>query len=222
MPPKVGDGRHSVPYGPVTVVGATSNVLFEERLRVAGRGWLWLPPVLAITFLAIAPVVVPIALLAWIVNVARFSRTSVRIDDEYLRVGRRAVRLAALDLRTLGRAQNTWPWRTFSARWLGGNPIWTSDSVGVRGFDTGKPCWVSVGTNRREELVDVLQRAVRAAQARQPVPPSTPAAAAAPAGWYADPWDSTHRLRWWDGAQWTGWTHPPAAASPRPSEGGDS
>lgn len=30
----------------------------------------------------------------------------------------------------------------------------------------------------------------------------------APAGWYADPWGYAE-LRWWTGAQWTGWTHPP-------------
>lgn len=38
-------------------------------------------------------------------------------------------------------------------------------------------------------------------------------------GWYADPWGHAE-LRWWDGAQWTYWTHPPApkepAAQPKP------
>jgi len=41
----------------------------------------------------------------------------------------------------------------------------------------------------------------------QPVPgpggaPSPPAAAAAPAGWYADPYGQA-RVRWWDGTRWT-------------------
>jgi hypothetical protein len=194
----------------VIVTGAASAALFEERLRVRGRAWLWLPPILAITFLAVAPVIVPIALLAWFVNVARFWRTTVRIDADHVWVGRRSVRLVALDLTTLGRAQNTWPWRTFSRRWLGGNPIWTSDSVGVRGFDEGKPWWVSVGTDRRDELVDVLEQAVHAARDRTPAPMLMRAGPASPPGWHPDPWDPVNRLRWWDGTQWTGWTHPPS------------
>jgi DNA polymerase-3 subunit epsilon len=30
-------------------------------------------------------------------------------------------------------------------------------------------------------------------------------------GWYVDPWRESEK-RWWDGACWTGWTQPPAAA----------
>ena len=41
-------------------------------------------------------------------------------------------------------------------------------------------------------------------QTYTPTPPPTPAAAA-PAGWHPDPW-AQKRLRYWDGAQWTGHT----------------
>ncbi|RAV14074.1 hypothetical protein DQP57_06815 [Mycobacterium colombiense] len=41
----------------------------------------------------------------------------------------------------------------------------------------------------------------------------------APANWYPDPWREAE-LRWWDGARWTGWTHPPAPqARPEPVAG---
>jgi hypothetical protein len=187
---------------------------FEERLRPTGRGWLWLPPILAVTFLAIAPPIVPLALIAWFINVGRFWSVTVRIDDDYLWVGRRWARLATLDLTTLGRAQNTWPWRTFSRRWLGGNPIWIRDSVGVRGFDDGKPYWVSVGTNRRDEFVGVLEAAVANARERAAAWAER-ARFVSPPSWHPDPWnprpeDSARSLRWWDGTQWTGWTWPPA------------
>lgn len=175
---------------------------YSERLRPNARGWLWLPVVLAITSLAIAPLIAPVALAAWLVNLVRFWRVQVVVDDHAVRVGRRSAPLTSLDLTTLGRAQNTWPWRVFSRRWLGANPIWTRDSVGIRGFYDGKPVWVSVGTDRRDELVGVLEAAVPAARDRGPNAPVTVA------GWHADPWDPT-RLRWWDGAQWTGWTWPP-------------
>ena len=106
---------------------------------------------------------------------------------------------AALDLTTLGRAHNTWPWRPFTRAWLGGNPIWTSDSVGVRGWDE-RPYWVSVGTNRRDELVALLERAVPAAKERVRAAGGTPfAAAVTPPGWHPDPWDPVGGLRWWDG-----------------------
>ena len=41
-----------------------------------------------------------------------------------------------------------------------------------------------------------------------------------PGGWYADPWLPT-RWRYFDGATWTGWVHPPEVPPPSP-EGVDA
>lgn len=203
---------------PSTPTFAPPTPLFEERLRPSARAWLWLAAIVVITFLAVAPVIVPFAIVAWAINVGRFWRSNVRIYDDYCWVGRRWVRLAALDLATLGRASNTWPWRAFSSRYLGANPIWTRDSVGIRGIDGAKPYWVAVGTNRRAELVDVLTHAVSRAQER--VGPATwavPGGTPLPApGWHPDPWQPADRLRWWDGAQWSGHTAP--RPTPRPGD----
>lgn len=40
-----------------------------------------------------------------------------------------------------------------------------------------------------------------------------------PAGWYPDPWQPT-RWRYFDGAAWTGWVHPPAPQQPAPPSPG--
>ena len=217
----------SVPYLFVTVAGSSiTPARYAERLRPTGRGWWWLPVILVITGLAIAPIIVPIAFLAWLVNLARFWRVVITVDDVTIRVGKRSAPLSALDLTTLGRAQNTWPWRVFSRRWLGANPIWTRDSVGIRGFHNGKPIWVSVGTDHRDELVDVLVGAVPAARTRSagretttagPTTAGPTTAGSTTSGWHTDPWGPT-RLRWWDGEQWTGWTWPPSD----PAGGGGS
>ena len=177
--------------------------------------------IVVVTFFAAAPVVAPIAVLAWLYNVLRFRRTRVRVDADYLWVGKRWVRLCALELSTLGQAGNTWPWRSFNKRYLGANPIWTSDSVGLRGIDLGRRYWVAIGTNRRDELVAALTTAV---------PPARERAEAAgtwapdlrvlpPAGWHTDPWNPAGQLRWWDGREWTGWTWPPTPA-PTADDGG--
>ena len=197
----------SVPYVPMDQV---PTPLFEERIGPSRRAWMWFPIVCTVTLFALAPLAVPIAVLAWFVNVVRYRKAAVRIDPDYLWVGRRWVRLAALDLTTMGRAGNTWPWRAFNSRYLGANPIWTNDSVAVRGIDGGRPYWVAAGTNHREELVSVLREAVPAAKERaqaagtwSPIPRLLP-----PPAWHPDPWDPAGHLRWWDGHQWTGYTVP--------------
>lgn len=188
-------------------------VLFEERLRARGRAWWWLGVICVITFFTLGLLVVPIAVVAWFVNFGRFSSLRTRVDSERIWVGNRSVRLLALDLDTLGRATNPRPWRLFSSRYLGGNPIWTRDSVGIRGRDGSKKCWVAVGTNRRDELVDTLRAAVPAAKERHAAATAAYAGLSRPRpGWYGDPWDPT-RVRWWDGEQWTGY------AAPHPTAG---
>jgi hypothetical protein len=198
----------------VTSPTATGFV-FEEELRATGRVWWLLPVLVAVAFFAVAPLVAPIAAGAWFVNVLRFRKTKVRVDGERLWVGRRSLPLVALEPTTLGRAGNTWPWRVFSKRYLGANPIWTNDSVGMRGIVDRKPCWVAVGTNRREELVDALSKSVSAARARAQATSATTQALPPPA-WHPDPWDPAARLRWWDGTQWTGYTAPRGPGSPPP------
>ena len=150
-------------------VGPEPGVLYAERLSASPRSWVWLLVAAGVTFFAIGPVIVPLTLVAWLINVARYANSSVRIDADRVWVGKRSARLAALDLSTLGRASNTWPWRSFNARYLGANPIWTRDSVGIRGVDGGQTYWVSVGTNRRDELVAVLERAIGDARAARRV-----------------------------------------------------
>jgi len=205
---------------PTTTVPAAPAVLFEERLRAPARAWWWLAVIVVVTAFALAPFLVPVAAVAWAVNVVRFWRSRVRVDDDHLWVGKRSVRLAALDLSTLGRAGNTWPWKAFNKRYLGANPIWTRDSVAVRGIDGERPYWVAVGTNRRDELVDVLTRAVPAAQEQVgPAVWAAPGAATPPPGWHDDPWDPAGHLRWWDGAQWTEFTAPKGATPGAPTPG---
>jgi len=193
-----------------------ADVVFEEDLKATGRAWWLLPVVTVVAFFAVAPLVAPIAVAAWFVNVLRFRKTKVRIDAGQLMVGRRSVPLAALEPSTLGRAGNTWPWRVFNRRYLGANPIWTRDSVGMRGIVDRKPCWVAVGTNRRDELVTVLNQAV--VDARADTQAAT-GSALPPAAWHPDPWNPREQLRWWDGKQWTGYTAPRHPGGPPPGVG---
>jgi hypothetical protein len=203
------------------VIVSSGEPLFEEHVGARGRAWWWLPVLVVVTFFAIAPFVVPFVVIAWFVNYFRYRSISVRIDPDYLWVGTRRVRLAALDLSTLGRASNPWPWRPLNTRYLGANAFWMRDSVGVRGVDRGKKYWVSVGTGRREELIRTLNAAVPAARARTEIEGTQPSVPSAlpPAGWHTDPWDPAAHLRWWDGYRWTGWTWPPVDAPPNEAAG---
>ena len=68
----------------MSTVGAASQIRYEERVGPAPRAWLWLPVIVVITALAIAPIVVPLALLAWIINVLRYRGAVVRVDDDWV------------------------------------------------------------------------------------------------------------------------------------------
>ena len=189
---------------PTAPISTAPTVRFEERLRVRGRQWLWLLAIVVVSALAGAIVLVPFAVVAWLYALIRFGFTRVRIDDQNIWVGAKSAPLAGLDLASLGRASNSWPWAVFSDHWLGANPIWTRDSVGLRGRDEkGKSLRVSIGTNRREELVEALSSGVRTAQAGY-----WAAVVTVPPGWYDDPWNPIEQLRWFDGQAWTGSVHP--------------
>ena len=75
-------------------------------------------------------------------------------------------RLGALDLDSVGRATNPWPSHVFNNRYLGGNPIWTRDSIGIRGRDGKQKFWIAIGTNRHDELLAALEHTVADARAR--------------------------------------------------------
>lgn len=189
--------------------------LYRERLDAGARGWGLFTFAVVITAVAVSPKVVPVTVLAWIVNLVRFSGTEVRIEEGEVRVGRKRAPLSAFDPSTLSRANNTWPWRTLDPHWLGANPIWTKDSVRLTGHDSRGPVWLNVGTNDRDALVAALMHGIRQAndagdmatvgtvghgpQARANLPS---------AGWYPDPWNPVVSVRWWDGQAWTGHTHP--------------
>jgi hypothetical protein len=188
----------------------SGGIRYAEPLRVGLRGWGLFVLALVVTALAVGPVLVPVTTLAWVVNLMRYRGASVRIDDTHVHVGRRSVPLLAFDPSTLGRASNTWPWRMLDRNWLGANPVWTRDSVGLSGHDAGKRVWLSVGTNHRDELVAALLEGLRRAHqgfemAHSGATSTKPSPAA---GWFADPWDPVRSLRWWDGEHWTTSMHP--------------
>ena len=201
--------------GPIAPVAALAPPRFVERLGMPKRAWGLFILALVVTVVAVHPLIAPFAALSWLLSVFRFSRTTVRVDFETITVGKRTAPLAGLDLSTLGRAGNPWPWRHVSSRFLGANPIWTKDSVHVRGRDaTGNAITVNVGTNRRDELVAALADGVSDARQHGSVPSGAMSWNAHPAttaaGWYDDPWAPGAAWRWWDGARWTTYAAPRA------------
>ncbi len=154
------------------------------------KAWGLFALALLTTAVVVHPYATILVILSWVYSVIRFSRATVRIDPWWLSVGSRSAPLVGLDLRTVGRARNPWPWKVFSKRYLGANPIWTEDSVRIvgRGAD-GARVLVAIGTNRRDEFLAVLHEAVsRAYGAAAPSPftdplAGSPAPGSAGAGW---------------------------------------
>ncbi|MCU1345524.1 MAG: hypothetical protein JWL70_1790 [Acidimicrobiia bacterium] len=177
---------------------------YREVLTMNARAWALLAASMVLTALMVHPLFMVATAGAWLFNALYFHGLEVRIDEQQVWVGAKSVPLAALDLATFDRASNVWPWKARSPYWLGANPIWTRDSLSLRGQWDGRPVRVNVGTNHREELMAALTGAVQRAQtgaeaAAAPVERSdTP-----PPGWYVDPWNPVVGLRWWDGWRWS-------------------
>jgi hypothetical protein len=188
--------------------------MYRERLTMNGRAWGLLVLSLVLTVLIVHPLFAVVTAGAWLFNALYYQGVEVRIDDELVWVGAKSVPLAALDLSTFDRASNTWPWKTLSQDWLGANPIWTRDSLSVRGEVGGRRVRLNVGTDHRDELVAALTHGVQRAHTRFEAMDAPRAGVPTPA-WYVDPWNPVAGLRWWDGAQWT-----PYVASRQPSRRG--
>jgi hypothetical protein len=182
-------------------VGTT---VYRERLTMNRRGWALLLGSLVLTVFIVHPLFVVVTAGAWLFNVLYYQGVEVRVDDELVWVGSKSVPLAALDLSTCDRASNTWPWKTLSKNWLGANPIWTRDSLSLRGDVDGRRVRLNVGTDHRDELLAALTRGVQQAQAQVQATTSTPTRPGTPPpGWYVDPWNPVVGVRWWDGLHWT-------------------
>jgi hypothetical protein len=146
---------------------AAPALLYEERLGMPRRAWGLFGLALLTTVVAVHPLAVIPVVLSWGYSVVRFNRSTVRISPDWFMVGKRMTPLAGLDLRTIGRARNPWPWKVFSRRFLGANPIWTADSIRIVGQDLhGEQVVIAVGTNHRDQLLAVLHDAVQQSYSR--------------------------------------------------------
>jgi hypothetical protein len=190
------------------------ELIYKERLTMNSRAWGLCLLSLIVTVLVVHPLFVVVTASAWLFNALYYQGLEVRIDDDLIWVGAKSAPLAALDLSTFDRASNTWPWKALSKDWLGANPIWTRDSVSVRGELDGRNVRVNVGTDHRDQLVAALTNGVHRARAQQQL--GSPGRPDAPRpGWYVDPWNPVAGIRWWDGLRWT-----PHSAMRQPSKRG--
>jgi hypothetical protein len=158
------------------------QVRYRESLRMPRSSWKLLAFSVLITVFVIGwPYLFVLAAL-WGYQVARTNSLELIIDEQWVRLRKRRIPLKALDPETLGRASNPWPWRRWSSRWVQFDPIWTADSVGMRGSWNGKRVWLGVGTNQREAFVEALLAAVYEAKAGEGLPLRPPQRLAPPNG----------------------------------------
>jgi hypothetical protein len=140
------------------------GVTYREDIGVDARGWALFAFAVIATAVIIGPRFVPVTMIAWIINLIVFYKAAVIVDGTTVIVSGRRAPLSAFDPATLDRASNHWPWRSLNPGYLGANPVWTRDSVAMRGSHNGRTVWLNVGTNRRDELVGALLRGIALAR----------------------------------------------------------
>jgi hypothetical protein len=143
---------------------------YREPLKMRRSVWRLIIFSLVATWFTVGFFYTIALVLIWVIQSARFSKRYVEIDEYWVRVGRKRLPLKALDPSTLGRASNPWPWRQWSKRWVQCDPVWSSDSVGMRGTIDGKTVWLGVGTEQRDELVAALLAAIDDAKRAEGLP----------------------------------------------------
>jgi hypothetical protein len=150
------------------VLSQTVMLRYYEHLSIKPRQLWWLLGVAAAAVVGGLAIAIPALLLSLIYSLLRFSRSDIRIDDQYLQVGKKQMPLIWLDPATLGQPRNVWPWFWFSKRKMACVPFWTKESLGIGGRDQGgKKIYVSLGTNERDKLIGALLGAI--ADAKDPI-----------------------------------------------------
>jgi hypothetical protein len=169
------------------VLSQTVLVRYYEHLSIRPRQLWWLLGVGAAAVVGGLAIAIPALLVSLIYSLLRFSRSDIRIDDQFLSVGKKRMPLIWLDPATLGQPRNIWPWFWFSKRKLACVPFWTKESLGIGGRDQGgKKVYVSLGTNDRDKLIGALLGAISDAKNPAARPAPSPATGYGQPG-YAQP-----------------------------------
>jgi Protein of unknown function (DUF3093) len=156
------------------------QVRYRESLRMPRSAWKLVVLSVVITVLTIGVPYLVVLAIMWGLQVARTNSLELIIDEQWVRLRKRRIPLKALDPLTLGRASNPWPWRHWSSRWVQFDPIWTADSVGMRGSWNGRRVWLGIGTNQRDAFVAELLAAINEAKQADGLPLRPPRLLPAP------------------------------------------